>query len=49
MRYEIISDYSKIEITVKDIEELKEFIKENNLENCSFKRVATEETLVGEV
>ena len=49
MRYEIISDYSKIEITVKDIEELKEFIKENNLENCSFKRVVTEETLVGEV
>jgi len=39
MRYEIISNYSKIEITVKDFEELKKFMKENDLENCSFKKV----------
>ena len=39
MRYEIISNYSKIEITVKDIEELKAFMRENNLENCSYKKV----------
>ena len=48
MRFEIISDYSKIEITVKDIEELKAFMRENSLENCSYKKVANEETISNE-
>ena len=48
MRFEIISDYSKIEITVKDIEELRAFMKENNLENCSYKKVSNEETISNE-
>ena len=47
MRFEIISDYSKIEITVKDIEEFKAFMRENNLENCSYKKV-NEETIFNE-
>jgi len=40
MRFEIISDYFKIEITVKDIEELKQFMKKNDLEKCPVKKIS---------
>lgn len=40
LRYIILADYFTVEVTVKDIEELKQFMKKNDLEKCPVKKIS---------